>query len=86
VEIKTPTGEWKTKMIGRGNTPQVNSMFPVGWNEARIQAEIDSAWINRKPDPLNKNKWIGESASGVDITGYLEPRITAFPTYKGVKK
>jgi hypothetical protein len=86
VEIKTPTGEWKTKMIGSTNTPQANSMFPKDWDEARIHAEIDSAWSKREAVAGKQNMWKGKSNSGVEITGYIEPRTSAIPIYNMEKK
>ena len=82
VEIKTPSGEWKTKMVDKTNAPQQNSMFPREWSEKKIEAEIESAWSNRKPIKGNPNGWMGQSDSGVEIVGYLNPRTTAFPVYK----
>lgn len=84
VEMKTPSGDWQAKTVGKTNELQKNTMFPQDWSAAKIQAEIDSAWANQRPHPSgNADRWIGTSHSGVDITGYKTPRATAFPVYEG---
>ena len=55
-------------------------MFPKDWDNARIRAEVTSAWENRKI--LEANKWEGISESGVRIEGYVRPRRTAYPIYE----
>jgi hypothetical protein len=85
VQLRKPDGVWVDKVDSRGKLME-NSIFPVDWGKKRIKVEIDSAWKDRKPGPFNKIKWIGTSSSGVDITGYLEPRVTAFPVHIGVGK
>ena len=83
VEMKTPDGEWQAKTVGRTNELQKNTMFPKDWNATKIQTQVDSAW-GKKID-LPNNRWEGRSNSGVLITGYKEPRATAFPVYEGKK-
>ncbi|HFB2951730.1 TPA: polymorphic toxin MafB class 2 [Neisseria gonorrhoeae] len=79
VEIKKPDGSWEMKK-GRGGKPMTNhSMFPKDWDEARIRAEITSAWEKRKE--LEGQKWRGTSKSGVEIEGFTEPNRTAYPLY-----
>ncbi|HGS8439427.1 TPA: EndoU domain-containing protein, partial [Neisseria lactamica] len=79
VEIKKPDGSWEMKK-GRGGKPMTNhSMFPKDWDEARIRAEVTSAWEKRKM--VNQNKWEGKSSSGVWIEGFTTPRGTAYPIY-----
>ena len=56
-----------------------HTMFPKDWDEARIRAEVTSAWENRKLK--EHNKWEGVSQSGVKIEGYTEPNRTAYPIY-----
>ena len=78
VQLRKPDGTWVTKTANEGKT----TMFPRNWDAKRIEAEINSAWANRKPVADNPEMWMGTSNSGVDITGYLTPRTTAFPVYK----
>lgn len=79
VEIKKPDGSWEMKK-GRGGKPMTNhSMFPKDWDEARIRAEVTSAWEKRKE--LEGQKWRGISKSGVEIEGFTEPNRTAYPLY-----
>ncbi|HGG7605542.1 TPA: polymorphic toxin MafB class 2 [Neisseria meningitidis] len=79
VEIKKPDGSWEVKK-GRGGKPMTNhSMFPKDWDEARIRAEVTSAWEKRKE--LEGQKWRGTSKSGVEIEGFTEPNRTAYPLY-----
>ena len=79
VEIKKPDGSWEMKK-GRSGKPMTNhSMFPKYWDEARIRAEVTSAWEKRKM--VNQNKWEGKSSSGVWIEGFITPRGTAYPIY-----
>lgn len=79
VEIKNPDGSWEMKK-GRGGKPMTNhSMFPKDWDEARIRAEVTSAWEKRKE--LEGQKWRGTSKSGVEIEGFTEPNRTAYPLY-----
>ena len=78
MEIKKPDGSWEMKK-GRGGKPMTNhSMFPKDWDEARIRAEVTSAWENRTVDG---NIWKGKSASGVWIKGFVSPNNTAYPLY-----
>lgn len=79
VEIKKPDGSWEMKK-GRGGKPMTNhSMFPKDWDEARIRAEVTSAWEKRKE--LEGQKWRGTSKSGVEIEGFTEPNRTAYRLY-----
>ena len=79
VEIKKPDGSWEMKK-GRSGKPMTNhSMFPKYWDEARIRAEVTSAWERRKE--LEGQKWRGTSKSGVEIEGFTEPNRTAYPLY-----
>ncbi|HEZ3639206.1 TPA: polymorphic toxin MafB class 2 [Neisseria meningitidis] len=79
VEIKKPDGSWEMKK-GRGGKPMTNhSMFSKDWDEARIRAEVTSAWEKRKE--LEGQKWRGTSKSGVEIEGFTEPNRTAYPLY-----
>ncbi len=80
VEIKKPDGSWEVKK-GRGGKPMTNhSMFPKDWDEARIRAEVTSAWESRIM--LKDNKWQGTSKSGIKIEGFTEPNRTAYPIYE----
>ena len=56
-----------------------HTMFPKDWDEARIRAEVTSAWERRKM--VNRNKWEGKSSSGVWIEGFINPNKTAYPLY-----
>ena len=73
-DLKNP-GQWVTKTSNQG----VNTMFPKDWSAIKIQAAIDSAWARRKDVVGDSNQWIGESSSGVEITGFKKPRATAYP-------
>ena len=85
VDMKTPDGQWIDKTSLSGNL-QKNTMFPANWSATKIQAEVDSAWA-RKTDVVNQPRmWKGTSDSGVEITGYKEPRATAYPVYSRGKK
>lgn len=77
VEIRTPDGRWLQKPANGG----VNAMFPKDWDAERVHAEINSAW-HRKLPGQEPNRWRGLSASGVEIEGYIRPRITAYPVRK----
>jgi hypothetical protein len=57
-------------------------MFPTNWDAPKIQSEIDSAWARRTDVDGKPGMWKGKSDSGVEITGYKEPKTTAFPVYK----
>ena len=56
-----------------------HTRFPKDWDEARIRAEVTSAWEKRKE--LEGQKWRGTSKSGVEIEGFTEPNRTAYPLY-----
>ena len=56
-----------------------HTMFPKDWDEARIRAEVTSAWESRIM--LKDNKWQGTSKSGIKIEGFTEPNRTAYPLY-----
>ena len=79
VEIKKPDGSWAVKTKKGGEMMTKHTMFPKDWDEARIRAEVTSAWENRKLK--EHNKWEGVSQSGVKIEGYTEPNRTAYPIY-----
>ena len=55
-------------------------MVPESWCAAKIQSEIDSAWLRQQPHEDPK-KWIGIGDGGITIEGYKEPRITGYPIY-----
>ena len=55
-----------------------HTMFPKDWDEARIRAEVTSAWESRI---VENNKWVGTS-SGVRIEGFISPNKTAYPIYE----
>ncbi|MCG3358840.1 EndoU domain-containing protein [Neisseria meningitidis] len=57
-----------------------HTMFPKDWDEARIRAEVTSAWESRIM--LKDNKWQGTSKSGIKIEGFTEPNRTAYPIYE----
>ena len=56
-----------------------HTMFPKDWDEARIRAEVTSAWESRI---VENNKWVGTSSSGVQIEGFISPNRTAYPIYE----
>jgi hypothetical protein len=81
VQMQTPDGTWVTKTNYRGQ-PQANTMFPSSWSEAKIRAEINSAWNNPEKTINPENgQWTAKSNSGVTIQGYTQPRATAYPLY-----
>ncbi|HFC8552457.1 TPA: polymorphic toxin MafB class 2 [Neisseria gonorrhoeae] len=79
VEIKKPDGSWEVKTKKGGKVMTKHTMFPKDWDEARIRAEVTSAWEKRKE--LEGQKWRGTSKSGVEIEGFTEPNRTAYPLY-----
>jgi hypothetical protein len=54
-------------------------LFPKGWDNVRIKREVDAAFENKTISATNPNKWEGYTPSGVKVTGYLTPRVTAYP-------
>ena len=79
VEIRRPEGGWQIKTRRNGESMEDNTMFPKDWDNARIRAEVTSAWENRRI--VKGDQWEGKSESGVWVTGYTKPRITAYPIY-----
>ncbi|HEZ9292809.1 TPA: polymorphic toxin MafB class 2, partial [Neisseria gonorrhoeae] len=77
VEIKKPDGSWEVKTKKGGKVMTKHTMFPKDWDEARIRAEVTSAWESRIM--LKDNKWQGTSKSGIKIEGFTEPNRTAYP-------
>jgi len=57
VEIKKPDGSWAVKTKKGGKVMTNHTMFPKDWDEARIIAEVTSAWESRIM--LKDNKWQG---------------------------
>ena len=55
-----------------------HTMFPKDWDEARIRAEVTSAWEKRI---VKDDRWKGTSSSGVQIEGFISPNRTAYPLY-----
>ncbi|MGJ8727368.1 polymorphic toxin MafB class 2 [Neisseria meningitidis] len=80
VEIKQPDGSWEVKTKKGGKVMTKHTMFPKDWDEARIKAEVTSAWESRIM--LKDNKWQGTSKSGIKIEGFTEPNRTAYPIYE----
>ena len=56
-----------------------HTMFPKDWDEARIRAEVTSAWEKRI---VKDDRWKGTSSSGVKIEGFISPNRTAYPIYE----
>ena len=79
MEIKKPDGSWEVKTKKGGKVMTNHTMFPKDWDEARIRAEVTSAWERR--EELKGQKWRGTSKSGVEIEGFMEPNRTAYPLY-----
>ena len=79
VEIKKPDGSWAVKTKKGGEVMTNHTMFPKDWDEARIRAEVTSAWESRI---VENNKWVGTSSSGVQIEGFISPNRTAYPIYE----
>lgn len=80
VEIKKPDGSWEVKTKKGGKVMTKHTIFPKDWDEARIRAEVTSAWESRIM--LKDNKWQGTSKSGIKIEGFTEPNRTAYPIYE----
>ncbi|HGO7454514.1 TPA: polymorphic toxin MafB class 2 [Neisseria meningitidis] len=80
VEIKKPDGSWEVKTKKGGKVMTKHTMFPKDWDEARIRAEVTSAWESRIM--LKDNKWQGTSKSGIKIERFTEPNRTAYPIYE----
>lgn len=80
VEIKKPDGSWEVKTKKGRKVMTKHTMFPKDWDEARIRAEVTSAWESRIM--LKDNKWQGTSKSGIKIEGFTEPNRTAYPIYE----
>lgn len=66
-------GLWIPK---KGNS---HTMFPVEWDEIRIQREVDTAWNSSEKKVGSDGVWNSVTPSGVRVKGYLEPRVTAYP-------
>ncbi|WP_269778930.1 EndoU domain-containing protein [Kingella denitrificans] len=41
-------GSWHVKARRNGESMEDHTMFPKDWDNARIRAEVTSAWENRK--------------------------------------
>ena len=54
VEIRRPEGGWQIKTRRNGESMEDHTMFPKDWDNARIRAEVTSAWENRKMLDANK--------------------------------
>ncbi|WP_198201795.1 EndoU domain-containing protein [uncultured Gilliamella sp.] len=79
ISVRDPaTGKWYEK---QGET----TFFPKHWSKRQTEMEIKSAFENSKPDPNNKDRWIGISSSGIKMQGfYKKPGgtgATAWPIY-----
>lgn len=59
-----------------------HTMFPKDWDEARIRAEVTSAWEKRI---VKDDRWKGTS-SGVQIEDFISPNRTAYPIYEKLRK
>ena len=79
MEIKKPDGSWEVKTKKGGKVMTNHTMFPKDWDEARMRAEVTSAWESRI---VENNKWVGTSSSGVRIEGFISPNKTAYPIYE----
>lgn len=66
----------KTQPDGK---PTTTTMFPKDWDAAKITAEIESAYADKKILPKDPNKWTGTSSSEVRMTGYRSPRTSVYP-------
>jgi hypothetical protein len=67
-------GQWLTKTSNGSE----NTMFPKGWDEARIKVEVDAAW-NSPSKTVVGNRWRSVTPSGVKVEGYISPRVTVYP-------
>jgi len=79
IEIQRLDGSWHVKARRNGKPMENHTMFPKDWDNARIRAEVTSAWENRK---IRGDRWEGTSKSGVRIEGHIHPRRTGYPIYE----
>jgi len=64
-----------------------SSFFPKDWTEQQVEAAIEEAYRNRKPDK-EPNFFTGRTSSGVEVEMQLNSKgqiHTAYPVYKGPK-
>lgn len=59
-----------------------HTMFPKDWDEARIRAEVTSAWESKGKKIYPNGKWEAKTPSGIKVEGWLNPRKTAYPIYE----
>jgi hypothetical protein len=72
-------GQWLTKTDRNGN-PMTNTMFPKNWTAEQVVSEVNAAW-NSPTKTIRGDKWRALTPSGVQVEGYLAPRVTAYPVY-----
>jgi Bacterial EndoU nuclease len=80
IQVPDPAnpGQWLTKT----SNEFTNSMFPKEWTETRIKVEVDAAW-NSPQKTIVGDRWFSKTPSGVEVVGYLSPRVTVYPVYQG---
>ena len=59
-----------------------HTMFPKDWDEARIRAEVTSAWESKGKKIYPNGKWEAKTPSGIKVEGWLNPRKTSYPIYE----
>ena len=67
-------------------TKEGHTFFPDGWDQARIQREVDDAFANAQifppKTPGGSSQWSGVSPSGVRVQGWVDATgeiKTAYP-------
>ncbi|MEB6478665.1 two-partner secretion domain-containing protein [Acinetobacter vivianii] len=75
VAVSDKSGQY----VNKTNNGGISTMFPDSWSADRLKVEVDAAYKNRQPVPNKPNMWQGKTPSGVDVTGYLQPKTTVYP-------
>lgn len=75
VAVSDKSGQY----VNKTNNGGVSTMFPDSWSADRLKVEVDAAYKNRQPVPNKPNMWQGKTPSGVEVTGYLQPKTTVYP-------
>jgi len=79
IQVPDPAnpGQWITKTSNNST----NTMFPANWDAATIQSEVDAAW-NSPLKTVTGTRWNSFTPSGVQVGGFLTPRVTVYPIYQ----
>lgn len=68
---------------------QENTFFPKDWTKRQTKMEMNHAFRNSSPDPVDPLYWIGRASDGTPMTGrYADPSAgvtggwkSAYPIY-----